>query len=395
MPTPGPTAVPRASTLTVAALLVAMSGAACAPGEAAGDGELTYGTMPRLALSPGTAFCAEHDDDGCQFVDIRVAAVGPDGRVALGGTGGELSQFDSTGRFVRRIGRRGRGPGEYSSVMAMAYDSSAALTLLDLPSRLVRFDSGGLPLATSRVELPPGTRQAAFADGRLVFAVLPGAGAGAVGDSVDAQFIAIDGTGVPAEVLGRVPSRALARGDGTLTPLAAPFAATPRWGIGRGGALYFTEGVALRIVRADGDAPRTTVDMAVTPPPVTAAELDSAREPLLRGPDGPMPPQMLQAFRQQAEAALANASQVHPMIDRLAALDDGTVWARETVAAAPDSIRWNGFDGDGRPLGYILLPVTARILGGQRDRLLLVTHDADDVPSAGWYHLHPVPGRRL
>lgn len=373
-----------ACALFTAALLVTLGGA-CAPGEAAGEGGTTYDGMPRLALTRGTAFCARPDADGCQFVDILVAAVGPDGRVALGGMGGELSQFDSTGRFVRRLGRRGSGPGEYRSVGAMTYDSSATLTLFDVPTRLVRFDSAGGPLATSRVELAPGSLHAAFARGRLVFAVLPGAAA--IGDPVDARFVAVDSAGAATAVLGHAPAHALGTGDGSLTPPLTAFAARPQWGIGRNGALYFAEGGALHIVRADGDAPRTIVDMDVTPPPVTAAELDSARELMLRARAGRMPPEMARIFRQQAEDAVANAAAVHPMIGALAVLDHGTLWARETSAAVPDSIRWNGFGADGRPLGYILLPVRARILAGERDRLLVVTYGADDVPGAAWWRV--------
>lgn len=355
---------------------------------------MTYQEMPRLGLAPGVSLCADGDSEGCQFAVIRTGAVGPDGRVALVGLK-EVSEFDSGGRYVRTIGRLGGGPGEYRQVMALAYDDAAGLTLYDLSGRrLVRFDSSGAPLGTERAELPPGTQGAGFIDGRLVFAVLPGAAG--IGDTVETRFLAPDDSGVATVVVGRAPAHAIATGDGSLTPLPAPFAPPPRWGIGDGG-LYFAEGGELRIVRADAASPRAVVDMGVTGPPITAAERDSARDALLsprRG--GPIPPAMEAALRRDLEAALARSAELaaHPMVRELVSVggDGGRVWARESVVAAPDSVRWNGFDADGRPAGYILLDTRSTILTGVGDRLLILEHDDQDAPRATWYSVgQPAP----
>src|SRR5690606_986935 len=206
------------------------------------------------------------------------------------------------------------------SAMAISYDSAATLRVFDVVTRrLVTLDSAGRPLSVQRADFPPPMQHAAFVGERLVFAVLPGAAS--IGDPVEARFVAMDSTGLPNTLLGHAPATALATGDGSMMPILAPFAPRTQWAISRNGALYYADGAALRIVRADGKAPRTTVDMAVTPPPVTAAELDSAREALLRAPPGRMPSAMVQAGRQQAEAAIANAAEVHAMIGALVALD--------------------------------------------------------------------------
>lgn len=382
-PEPGPPATSGLAWLvTLGAVGVLL--AACG-GDMAGEAGPSYDTMPRLALVPGAAFCAGADDEGCQFTDIVSGAVGPDGRVALASMQ-QLSQFDSTGHFVRMIGRVGGGPGEYRTIAGLSYDRAGTLLLYDLGSRrLVSFDSAGSPRGSSRAELPSGAQELAFAGGRLVFAVLPGAAS--IGDSVETRFLTLDDTGGATVVLGRAPARAITTGDGTMRPITAPFSPAPRWGIGAGG-LFFTEGGALRITRADGATPRVVVDMAVDAPPVTAADRDSVREVALRsGPGGPMLPGMEAALRRDLEQALASSEGVttHPMVRSLVSLSGGTLWAREAVTAAPDSIRWNGFDSEGRPLGYILLPARARILAGDRDRMLVVTHDAMDVPRVRWY----------
>ena len=367
-----------------AALLTIL--AACAGGGGDGGG-VTYQAMPRLALTAGVTICADGEAEGCQFVTITTGAVGPDGRVALVGMK-EVSQFDAAGNFVRTIGGLGGGPGEYRQVMALTYDDVGALALYDLASRrLLRFDSTGAPLGGSRVELPPGTQAAGFMNGGLVFAVLPGAAE--IGDMVETLFLAPDDSGAATVVVGRAPAHAIATGDGSLVPIATPFAPAPTWGIGDGG-LYFAQEGELRIVRAGEDGARAVVDMGVVGPPITSAERDSAREVMLRpGRGGQMPAAMEAELRRSVEGALARADglKTHPSVRQLVSVggDGGRLWAREAVATAPDSVRWNAFSADGTPEGYILLRARSTILTGDGDRILVLERDDQDVPRCVWY----------
>lgn len=77
--------------------------------------------VPMLRLMPRLRIGDAEGQDGYEFANI--AAVVPtrtggayvwDDRLA------ELREFDSTGRFVRRIGARGGGPGEYQGVSGLA-----------------------------------------------------------------------------------------------------------------------------------------------------------------------------------------------------------------------------------------------------------------------------------
>jgi hypothetical protein len=343
-----------------------------------------YDAMPVLTLEPEQLFCADREDPPCQFANVSIIAAGPDGRLAMADGWGELRQFDSHGTFVRAIGRRGGGPGEYQMVMAAAYDSAGTLSVFQQGSRrVVRFDSTGAPLGTWTAPGVPGMLDVRMLRDRALYFVLPGAAA--VGDTVEARVLSIGAPGTDTTALARFSLPALAQGDGTYIPFQPPFTVLPvrLWAVTPDGAVYMADRTRLRIDRVDG-VRRTVVEGDVAPQPVSAAEVDAERERSLRVSPG-IPTVAAEAMRRRAEAALAAAPSAQPLIDQLVALDDGTLWAREGASAEADSVRWNAFAPDGRPIGRLMLPAKARLMAGTRERLLLVTHDAFDVPVVGWY----------
>ena len=62
----------------------------------------------------------------------------------------QCSYFDPAGKFVRQIGRKGRGPGEYSSINQMKYDkTNAAVYISDRSKRgILKYDLAGNYLET-------------------------------------------------------------------------------------------------------------------------------------------------------------------------------------------------------------------------------------------------------
>lgn len=78
------------------------------------------------------------DDPGQELDVVRGAVRLSDGRIVVANTGsGELKVFDSTGRFLRAIGKKGQGPGEFVSLGPVWRIPGDTLVALDF--QLLRF----------------------------------------------------------------------------------------------------------------------------------------------------------------------------------------------------------------------------------------------------------------
>lgn len=74
------------------------------------------------------------------IVDVRSLAVAPDGRIAIPDTrASRVRVFESTGKLVANIGRRGDGPGEFRVPIRVAFDAQGRLYVADGVD-LSRFD---------------------------------------------------------------------------------------------------------------------------------------------------------------------------------------------------------------------------------------------------------------
>ncbi len=351
------------------------------------DAEASYAAMPRLALSPIAEICAEREDEPCQFVNAAVVAAAPDGRVAVADMMGELREFDQEGRFVRAVGRKGGGPGEYRLLVAAGYDEAGRLTVLDQAGmRVQRFDTSGVVGNATSAPMIPGLMGVSVVGGRVALFALPGAAS--VGDTVEVRVLLVDPATGDTTALPGLPEPAMATGDGSVFPLSPLFSVMPpeRWGVAPDGALLLADGERLRILRreATGGPPRMVVDLDAAPRPITSSELEAEKarrlEQAARMPGGVSP-----TLRRTLAAAAASAPKSHPLVSRLVVLDDGTLLTREAVRPGADSARWNAFDANGTPIGHLLLPADARIVSGQLGRLLVVTPGESDVPRIAWY----------
>jgi hypothetical protein len=83
-----------------------------------------------------------------EYVFGRLSAVnlGPDGSVWIFDMSvPAMRVYDSTGKFLRQVGRGGQGPGEYGQLFALAALPGGAAVILDpSSSRLLRYDSMGV-----------------------------------------------------------------------------------------------------------------------------------------------------------------------------------------------------------------------------------------------------------
>ncbi len=82
-----------------------------------------------------------------QIADLQVDSLG---RIyVLESQAQEIRVFDSTGRFVRTVGRKGRGPGEFAQVIGMRWDPAGRLLVVDQgTARYTILDTVGRMLAT-------------------------------------------------------------------------------------------------------------------------------------------------------------------------------------------------------------------------------------------------------
>jgi hypothetical protein len=87
------------------------------------------------------------------FTNIADVVIGPNQSMLVlealvAGHASAVRLYDANGRFVRNVGRPGKGPGEYRSVSAVAVLADGSHLVLDRGGRLLRFSSMGEHLAT-------------------------------------------------------------------------------------------------------------------------------------------------------------------------------------------------------------------------------------------------------
>lgn len=341
-----------------------------------------------------------------EFDRVAGAARLHDGRIVVA-DGGSMSLrfFDSTGTFLKSVGRRGGGPGEFQTLrvfFAMPGDTMVAGA--DIGGDLSYFTGAGQYLERRGVMNP--SIQIANAGMPLTLAPLNGSGTRAVGALprprprgpgsrwVDSFPVAIvDAHNAEIAQLGTLPSMELAMSDGN--PQQPWFAANAVFASGSGlfyigyGSeytirAYSSQGKLLRIIRR-----------AWTPTHVTRADIDAyvvewgkrwikktgAEEEAKRD-----------SMRNDPYAAVVPAfAQFLP--DRV-----GRLWVREAhLADAPGSgalnttpliaSQWSVFDQTGRWLGDVTMPARFQPRDIGANYVLGTAIDEDGVQSIAIYRL--------
>lgn len=110
------------------------------------------GAAPRLELAPlfavgGRVVMGEASPE--DFGRIRAVLLGPEGELYVAdGQAATVTVFDSTGRHLRTIGRRGAGPGEIESLMDAAWVGDTLVVMDPENARLTRLTRTGEYLGT-------------------------------------------------------------------------------------------------------------------------------------------------------------------------------------------------------------------------------------------------------
>ncbi len=105
-----------------------------------------------LRQQPNLRIGTENTPDETVFGNIIAYSVGPGGTIyVLDSTVPAVRVFARDGRYVRTIGRRGRGPGEFEQPYRLEVSGSDVMVFHRSPGRMIRFDTTGTHISTGLV----------------------------------------------------------------------------------------------------------------------------------------------------------------------------------------------------------------------------------------------------
>lgn len=308
--------------------------------------------------------------------------------------------YDARGRFLRKLGRRGEGPGEFQAPGILGWRGDTLWVADGRLARISLFGPGGAfvrsvtftrvgPITDNR----PNVAGSLFADGSVLglwqapLPVLSGPRA------VSVPLVRFTAGGQPVNVVARVPRKnefvELRSGTG-ISYAPQPFTDSPLWAPSPDGSgiVVVTRGVATAGRRAtfavrkfhfSGRQLFATAH-AYTPRPLAAAAVNRVVEQHVEGLSNARwktPPEG--ALRRMIRGALYRPRYVPP-VTGLTVGRDGTVWLRreETGAAA---VAWDVLDAAGRRVARVALPTGLEVLYADRTQVWGVERDELDVPT--------------
>jgi len=351
---------------------------------------------PEPVLTIGSA---EGDPD--RVLDQVSGGAKASGQQIVVANGGQLELlfYDTSGSLVRRVGRRGGGPGEFESLEWLARFGTDSILALDVQNQRVSyFDAEGnfgrSVRLVSNVRIPFPRAVGFFGDGSMLatrglyqlggdppirvertpeplFRISPdGETAAEVG-----VFPGTERVMVPTGPGGRFEQRRRPFGRETAFVAAGDrfYAAdNDRYEI----RAYSPTGRLLQIIRKQS-----------TQPPITDAEVRAFEDSILRVSTGPDRHQLLILFDRlppHPETYPAFAAELH--VDA-----DLHLWVRESTPVGTQESMWSIFSSEGQLLGNVRLPKQVRLLDVGIDYLLVLRRDAFDVEYVELYRLRRAP----
>lgn len=308
-----------------------------------------------------------------------------DGRVVIADRGAiALKVFDSSGRFLKDVGREGQGPGEFEYIYRLSWCSPDVLTVHDVGGRVHHFDmdvsfvtsdrllyaviGGGTPYrracnkAGHEVVTGWGDFQAQFREGHYP-ALAP------VVLLRDGETVKHFGERLSSDRVGTVRADGSPGGSGP-----HPFGRATVVAIG-GGRVFVGDGSDYRIEVYDleGNA-LPAIEWSGPDLRYTRALVGELEEAALADAREESRPGLRQWF-----ADLPELEQV-PAYDQILATETGSVWVRRFVRPGEGGEEWDVFDRSNRLVGRVRLPLRSTLWQVQRDRVVYSLLDEFDVP---------------
>lgn len=287
-----------------------------------------------------------------------------DGRlvVANGGTG-EIRFFGPDGHWLKTVGRKGSGPGEFGQLGWLDVAAGDTIRAFDWDARRVTVLAGDgtvqrmyLLTATGPASAPRPV--AVLGDGRLIALgqsfVTPGSKAGAGRDTM--PLYAADGSGLMRDSLGRVagPERVIATEKNSVMVTRLPFGKDLSVAA-RGDRIYLgtADRPEVAVLNATG-APVRLIRWTAPPVPVTQADIDQY---LATFAAGFQPGQEAMRDRFTEIARRSPFPKMKPAYAGIRVAPDGSLWVeRYTQPDQNAPTVFDVFDSGGQWLGTVPMP---------------------------------------
>ncbi|HJR34924.1 MAG TPA: 6-bladed beta-propeller, partial [Gemmatimonadales bacterium] len=314
-------------------------------------------------------------DEGGQDLHLVRGAVRLGDRriVVANGGSGELRVFDSTGRYLRAIGKQGQGPGEFASLGTVSRIPGDTLVALDFQLR--RFSlfapSGDFVSSTSSMVRSEHGRVAAsmrLLDGRLVGTE------GSFGDmketsgpvrrvpmAVVVLQTGAEGFDTIAVVPGPEVYPALGREAGQEFPTVKGLEFGREAVIATDGRQIFVgsnEPVGIRVYQADGRLVRIIRSATPAEPVTEAHRAQRIRESLARLERQRAPEQLKAQWRKNQEDH--RFAETFPFYERLLIGTDGSLWVELARRTEDEGRRYVVYDTSGTAIATVRCPDRVR-----------------------------------
>lgn len=377
--------------------------AACLSGESAPSGvevrdsagvEIVTVTRPADAYGPVGTVADEPDlqlgsveAEGPElFGSVGAVRTLPDGTLLVADGGAvEIRVFDGGGTYLRTIGGKGEGPGEFQAIGSIPRVGSDSIQVWDSRQRrLSVFDTAGRLLDATAPQDPPLARTLSILPDGTLLTEDPWSGApmsstnGVVLSRDSVVLIRRDSAGEPLDTVAVVPSdealrRVEASGSGLIrlqemsAPVARSLFYTPHPGGLVGGpndtfqlSWWTVDGILGRITR-----------MPSLDRPLTSGDVNALRKEWIADSNGS--PASLRMIETIFDYPLP---ELRPAFEEVLPGPGGTVWVREHSLWEHARPRWWVFDAEtGAPAGYVELPAGLEVQEIGPDYVLGVYRD--------------------
>ncbi|MFS8636764.1 MAG: 6-bladed beta-propeller [Gemmatimonadota bacterium] len=377
--------------LAQAVLLALWSVAGCGAGDKARVADLpTWSVVEEFRLGsvddPETALI--------RVPPVYGLTIGPQGHIYIAQpVDGQIRIYDESGRFLRAVGRKGNGPGEFANLWFIGFVADTLYAINWVPGRVSFFTLEGEHLGTQALAVAPDDRFVPtgpfmlLPDGTAV--VSPGNASVAQRSITHRPYLRIDRSGRIIDTLAMIPTAGegllFTRGRVTVS-LFHPFRDYPLIAIDpRGERMAVVE---RRAARDTGDASFVVTEMSLRgdtlysrrypyrPVPVPSQLADSLVESIIGSlTSGSW-------TRSEAERDVREALEVPkylPPVSDVRYAADGTLWIAREPYSTPTQL-WQVHDRNGEPLAFVRLPAGIDVPLIQGDAVWAVVQDELGVP---------------